>query len=70
MDILYVIDAFNYRIQKFSPDLKYLSDWGSEKEIGFRLYMPHEIAIALDGSVILSDRQNHRLSIFSKEGIW
>ena len=30
--------------------------------------MPHEIAIAQDWNVILSDRQNHRISIFSKEG--
>jgi hypothetical protein len=30
--------------------------------------MPHEIAITKDGNVILSDRQNHRLSVFTKEG--
>jgi streptogramin lyase len=30
--------------------------------------MPHEIAIASDGNVILSDRQNHRISVFAKEG--
>jgi DNA-binding beta-propeller fold protein YncE len=47
----------------------YVSKWGSEEEIGFRLYMPHEIAISQDGNVILSDRQNHRISFFSKEGI-
>jgi len=30
--------------------------------------MPHEIAITKEGNVILSDRQNHRLSVFTKDG--
>jgi DNA-binding beta-propeller fold protein YncE len=30
--------------------------------------MPHEISTAPDGSVILSDRQNHRVSVFSGDG--
>ncbi|TFG90977.1 MAG: hypothetical protein E4H16_00710, partial [Candidatus Atribacteria bacterium] len=32
-------------------------------------YMPHEIAVTKEGSIILSDRQNHRISFFSKDGI-
>ncbi len=68
-DILYVIDAFNYRIQKFeASDLRYIAQWGSAENIGIKLYMPHEIAITKEGDVILSDRQNHRLSIFNADG--
>ena len=40
----------------------------SQESISIKLYMPHEMAITKDGNVILSDRQNHRLSIFTKEG--
>jgi DNA-binding beta-propeller fold protein YncE len=68
-DVLYVIDAFNYRIQKLSADLKFLSEWGSQESIGFRLYMPHEIALTPTGNIILSDRQNHRISVFSGDGV-
>jgi len=31
--------------------------------------MPHEIAVAKDGNIIMSDRQNHRISVFSKDGV-
>ena len=65
---LYVIDAFNYRIQKFTSDLKYLSEWGDQESIGFKLYMPHELAITKEKYVILSDRQNHRISFFTSDG--
>jgi tripartite motif-containing protein 71 len=30
--------------------------------------MPHEIAVLKDGNIILSDRQNHRIAIFTKDG--
>ncbi|HYK55898.1 MAG TPA: NHL repeat-containing protein, partial [Flavisolibacter sp.] len=59
---------FNYCIKKFTADLRFVSKWGSAESIGIKLYMPHEIAIAKDGNVILSDRQNHRLSIFTPDG--
>jgi tripartite motif-containing protein 71 len=65
---LYVIDAFNYRIQKFNTDLKFTGKWGSQESIGFKLYMPHEIAVLKDGNIVISDRQNHRISVFSKDG--
>ena len=68
-DILYVIDAFNYRMQKFSSDLEFLSKWGDQESIGFKLYMPHELAVTKDGNIIMSDRQNHRISVFSPDGV-
>jgi DNA-binding beta-propeller fold protein YncE len=67
-DVLYVIDAFNYRVQKFSADLQFISAWGSAESIGIKLYMPHEIAITKEGNVIMSDRQNHRIAIFTSDG--
>ena len=30
-DILYVIDAFNYSIKKFTSDIKFISKWGSQE---------------------------------------
>ena len=67
-DVLYVIDAFNYRIQLFNPDLTFAGKFGSQELFGIKLYMPHEMAIDVQGNLILSDRQNHRISIFSKNG--
>jgi DNA-binding beta-propeller fold protein YncE len=31
--------------------------------------MPHELAFSKDGNIIMSDRQNHRISFFTKDGV-
>lgn len=67
-DNLYVIDTLNYRIQRFDRELNALDSWGSQESIGVRVYMPHDIAVLAGGAVALSDRQNHRISVFSPEG--
>jgi DNA-binding beta-propeller fold protein YncE len=67
-DILYVIDAFNYRIQKFNSDLTFAGKFGSQETFGIKLYMPHEMAIDYEGNLILTDRQNHRISVFTNKG--
>ena len=58
----------NYRIQRFDRNLNFLGAWGSEELFDIKLHMPHEIAIDKEGNVILSDRQNHRISLFSTDG--
>jgi DNA-binding beta-propeller fold protein YncE len=67
-DVLYAIDTLNARVQKFDRELKFLGAWGSAETIGFKVYMPHEIAVLPGGGVALSDRQNHRISVFTPEG--
>src|ERR1035437_3621473 len=41
---------------------------GSAASIGIKGDMPHVIAVLPDGNVALSDRQNHRISVFTPEG--
>jgi DNA-binding beta-propeller fold protein YncE len=67
-DVLYVIDTLNYRIQELDTNLKFLSSWGSQEQIGIKVYMPHEIAVDKESNVFLSDRQNHRIAKFTKDG--
>lgn len=65
---IYVIDTLNYRIQIFDNDLRPVGRWGSEEQIGVKVYMPHDIAIDQSGNIYLSDRQNHRISKFTRDG--
>ena len=67
-DVIYGIDSLNYRVQKLDRELKFLGAWGSAASIGIKVYMPHEIAVLPDGNVALSDRQNHRISVFTTTG--
>ena len=63
-----VADINNNRVHKFNTDLQFSGKWGTQESIGFKLYMPHEMAVSKDGNIVISDRQNHRISVFSKNG--
>jgi len=56
---VYVLDTFNYRVQKFAPNGTFLAKWGQDAAIGtapdgqFRL--PAGITTDVDGNVYVSD---------------
>jgi hypothetical protein len=53
-------DAFNRRIQKFSPDGRLLGAWGSAKEDQVLKYASG-VAVSRDGSVYVSDFFENRI---------
>ncbi len=66
---LYVSDGYgNARVHRFSSNGKLIQSWG-EPGIGpGQFNTPHSICVAADGRVLVADRQNDRIQIFSPDG--
>jgi len=62
---VYVADTINHRIQRFSSEGVFISQWGSWGTSDGQLRVPYGIAVASDGSVYVSDYPNHRIQKFS-----
>lgn len=72
---IYVADARNHRIQRFSADGQFISTWGSFATIenvdnapGGTFNEPWGIAVAPDGSVYVADTWNYRIQKFTADG--
>ncbi|MEE9216121.1 MAG: flippase activity-associated protein Agl23 [Anaerolineales bacterium] len=72
---LYVADAMNHRVQRFSADGQLLGEWGTfaaapeggEAPPG-SFNEPWDVAVGPDGSVYVADTWNHRIQRFTAEG--
>ena len=69
---MYVADWGNHRIQKFSPDGKFVAQFGSKGSGPGQLIWPWGITIdtAGTGLVYVSERDNHRVSVFTSDGVF
>lgn len=66
---LYVADGYgNARIHRFSPGGDYRGGWGEPGTGPGQFMLPHGIAVASDGRVLVADRENDRIQIFSPDG--
>ncbi|MBA4376076.1 MAG: hypothetical protein C0401_07895 [Anaerolinea sp.] len=71
---IYVADSRNHRIQRFSPDGKWLNSWGSFASVdageapGGTFNEPWGIAVGPDGSVYVADTWNYRIQKFTASG--
>jgi DNA-binding beta-propeller fold protein YncE len=66
---LYIADGYgNARIHKFSRDGHHLFSWGEPGGGPGQFRVPHGIAVASDGTVIVADRENSRIQFFSPDG--
>ena len=70
--LVYVADINNYRIQKFSPDGKFLAQFGSRGSSPGQLNRPYGITIdtAASGLVYVSEEGNNRVSVFTSDGVF
>ena len=66
---IYVAER-NNRIQKFSPDIVFITKWGSEGNGDGQFNMP--LGIAVDGSdnVYVADSSNYRIQKFTSNGVF
>lgn len=73
--IVYVADTWNHRIQKFSPDGKFLTKWGryvslrqgeTSGEAGF--YGPRGVVVDREGNIYVTDTGNRRVMVFDSTG--
>jgi tripartite motif-containing protein 71 len=53
-----VADSYNSRIQKFSPDGKFINTWGSRGIQHDQLLLPQDIAVDQKGNIYISDAGN------------
>lgn len=66
---LYVSDGYgNARIHRFSSDGELLQSWGQPGTAAGCFNLPHGVWVATDGRVLVADRENDRIQIFSPNG--
>lgn len=67
---VYVADTWNHRIQRFTPDGKFINMWGyfGTAETPFALWGPRGIATDKNGNVYVSDTGNKRIVIYDAKG--
>lgn len=71
---IYVADARNHRIQRFSADGQFVSAWGTYASVdsgdapGGTFNEPWGVAVGPDGSVYVTDTWNYRIQKFTADG--
>jgi peptidylamidoglycolate lyase len=66
---IYVSDGYaNERVVKYSPQGKYLLEWGKRGTGPGELFLPHNLAVDGSGRVYVTDRENRRIQIFDANG--
>ncbi len=67
---IYVADTWNHRIQKFSPEGEFITQWGyfGQGESGDAFWGPRDIVIDPKGYLLITDTGNKRVAIFDQDG--
>ncbi|HEY7387833.1 MAG TPA: peptidyl-alpha-hydroxyglycine alpha-amidating lyase family protein [Bryobacteraceae bacterium] len=58
----------NARVVKFSPDGKFLKQWGKHGSDPGEFEVPHALAFDSRGRLFVGDRANNRIQIFNQDG--
>ncbi len=66
---IYVADGYgNSNVHRFSPEGKLLRSWGKPGAGPGEFTTPHAVRVHPDGRVLVADRENDRVQIFTAEG--
>lgn len=65
---VYVADFGNNRIQKFTPERKFVRLWGREGDLPGQFKEPCGVAVGADGTIFVADTWNGRVQVFDVEG--
>ena len=66
---IYVSDGYaNQKIHRFSADGQWLVSWGELGDGPGQFMNPHAVWVLPDGRVVVVDRENDRLQVFSPDG--
>ena len=66
---LYVSDGYgNARVHHFSPDGELVASWGEPGVGPGQFHLPHSICVTPDERVLVADRENDRIQVFSLDG--
>ena len=64
---IYVSDLGNKRVQKFTSEGQYLTEWGKSGKLSGEFHYPSGIAVSAD-SVFVADRDLNRIQKFTTDG--
>ncbi|MGH2390504.1 MAG: peptidyl-alpha-hydroxyglycine alpha-amidating lyase family protein, partial [Chloroflexota bacterium] len=65
----YVTDGYgNCKVHRFAANGELIQSWGDPGSEPGQFILPHGIRVAADGRVLVADRENDRIQIFSPEG--
>ena len=68
---IYVSDGYgNAHVHWFAPDGSYRSTWGGVGSGPGQFSTPHGIWVTADGRVLVGDRENNRVQIFTGDGVY
>jgi sugar lactone lactonase YvrE len=66
---LYVSDGYgNCRVHRFSAKGKLIQSWGEPGMGPGQFHLPHGVGVTADGRVLVADRENDRIQVFSPDG--
>jgi sugar lactone lactonase YvrE len=66
---MFITDGYgNARVHKFAADGTYLFSWGEPGTAPGQFNLPHGVWIDKQGRVLICDRENDRVQVFSQDG--
>jgi len=66
---IFISDGYgNSRVHRFDQNGKHLLSWGEPGSDHGQFSLPHSIALVDDEHVVVCDRENHRVQVFTIEG--
>jgi hypothetical protein len=66
---IYVTDGYrNARVHRFAADGRLKASWGEPGSGRGQFHLPHSIAIDAEGRLLVADRANRRIQIFTDDG--
>jgi DNA-binding beta-propeller fold protein YncE len=66
---IYISDGYrNARVHRFAADGTLKTSWGAPGSGPGQFHLPHSIAVNDDGNLLVADRSNKRIQIFTPEG--
>ncbi len=67
---VYVTDTWNHRVQKFTAEGKFITQWGyfGQAESGTAFWGPRDILVNAEGRVFVTDTGNKRVAVFNENG--
>ena len=65
----YISDGYgNARVHRFSPNGEFVASWGEPGVAPGQFHLPHGICVTPDERVLVADRENDRIQVFSLDG--
>jgi DNA-binding beta-propeller fold protein YncE len=66
---IYVSDGYgNARTHRFSSDGRLIKSWGTPGNAPGQFNLPHAVVLDMYGRVLVADRENHRIQVFTLDG--